>query len=235
VVFEVDVRPLTASGAGMPGRGGDQPGADAGAPGPGGHHGIEDEGVGTAVPRHVDEACQLAILPGAYPAQAVPADPGTPVGADLAGPEALGMQRADRRVLEVTPPLISDHHLAIMGPPAEHLTRYLALAEPLPGQVHDAPLGVGVRRRGRCAGVTRPRPGCAAGQVPWPALACSIATRSAPSAVPSGSAMPSWPPGDQQGPGQAHPEAISQIRFVIRVALQPVHISGPMGASRRVL
>lgn len=115
MIFKVGVEPLTPSSASVPGSNGDQPRADAAAPNPRSHDGIEDEGAGPAIPRHVDKPCQFTALPGTHPAQAVPLNPGAPADAATAVTETLRMQDTDSSALEVAAPLIGDRHPVIVG------------------------------------------------------------------------------------------------------------------------
>jgi hypothetical protein len=113
----------------MPGGSGDQPGADTAAPHPRGHDSIEDEGMGSAVPRHVDKSHQLTAPPGAHPAKTVLLHPGTPVKVTTAA-ETLCMQGADSRAVEIAAPVIRDRHPAIVP----HAIR----GKPVPGVDHNA-------------------------------------------------------------------------------------------------
>ena len=104
MVLEVDVQPLAARGLGFFGRDGDQPGADPVVLGAFGHQGVENEGVDAAVPGDVDEADEAFAVPGADPAQAVPADLGHPVVVQDLVAEALGVQGVELGVGEGAAP-----------------------------------------------------------------------------------------------------------------------------------
>ena len=71
VVLEVDVEPLAASRGGLGARHGDKGGSDATMPVGRGDDGVDQEGVGCTVPRHVDEADQVVFSLGAYPSKTV--------------------------------------------------------------------------------------------------------------------------------------------------------------------
>jgi len=121
VILEIDVQPLTPSSVRSLGRNADQPGADPLPPHPRSHHGVKDESMSPAVPRHVDKPHQFAAPPGAHPSQAVPPHLGTPVNVTTATTEALRTQGIDISVPEIPAPVIGDRHPAIVGttPPLE--------------------------------------------------------------------------------------------------------------------
>lgn len=121
--FEVDVKPLALRGTGFLGRNCDKRGANPSRPATPGDHRIQDEGVSSAVPDNVDEAAQSAVFPRADPAEAVALKACSPVGLSDRGTEAVGVQRVERRIVEVTPPLVLDHHVPIlMSVPSPVLT-----------------------------------------------------------------------------------------------------------------
>jgi hypothetical protein len=74
--------------------------------------------MGPAVPRYVHEPDELIPVSGANPPQAVPLDLAHPVVIKRWVAKSLGMQRVDFNVLEVSPPLITHIHRAIVSPGA---------------------------------------------------------------------------------------------------------------------
>jgi hypothetical protein len=62
VVLEVDVQPFAMRRAGTFGGSGHELGTDPGPAEAFGHHGVQDEGMGTAVPGDVDEPHEAAVL-----------------------------------------------------------------------------------------------------------------------------------------------------------------------------
>jgi hypothetical protein len=98
----------------MPCGNGYQLGGDTTVPHPCGHNGIKDEGMGPAVPRHVDEPHQLAAPPGTHPAQTVLLHPGLPGNLTSATTETLRVQGTHGRIIEVATPNIRDRHPAIV-------------------------------------------------------------------------------------------------------------------------
>jgi hypothetical protein len=62
------------------------------------------------VPRHVDEADELAAVTRANPAETMSLDLRLPVVLEQPMVERLGMKRVELRVVEITAPLIRDLH-----------------------------------------------------------------------------------------------------------------------------
>ena len=100
MVFEVDVQPLAARRAGTIRGDCYELRSDPAAPDAGRHESVEQEGVDAPVPGDVDEAHQLAVLAGADPAQAVPADLAPPVNVQELMTEAFGMQGIELAIRE---------------------------------------------------------------------------------------------------------------------------------------
>jgi hypothetical protein len=71
VVVEVDMQPLASGGACLTDGDGDQLGADPPTSSLLRDEGVDDEGVGCAIPRYVDESDQLATVPSTDPPQAM--------------------------------------------------------------------------------------------------------------------------------------------------------------------
>jgi hypothetical protein len=115
MVFEVDVQPLASGCTGVIHGCGDEPGAYPPVPVPRGDHGVEDECVDSAVPGDIDEPRQLITVADAHPAEAVPVHLGMPVDVEIRVIEALCVQSADRRVVELGSPLIRDRRPTILG------------------------------------------------------------------------------------------------------------------------
>lgn len=114
MLLEVDVKPLALRGTGFLGRNCDKRCANSSRPAMPGDHRVQDEGVSSAVPNNVDEAAQSAVIPRADPAEAVVLKSCSPVGLSDRGTEAVGVQRVERRIVEVTPPLVLDRHAPIL-------------------------------------------------------------------------------------------------------------------------
>jgi hypothetical protein len=107
MVFEVDVQPLAPGRLGMPDSMADKRRGDPLPLIAGGDLGVEEEGVITPVPGHVDKAGQGAVwLPGSDPAKAVRPDLIPPSGRS---PAAMGCdERHHLRVGERPAPAILD-------------------------------------------------------------------------------------------------------------------------------
>lgn len=73
----------------------------------GGDHGVEDEGVLSAIPGDVHKSDQLSRVAGGDPAKAKLAEPGLSVGGG-AMREARGMQGVDLRIRERAAPIDND-------------------------------------------------------------------------------------------------------------------------------
>ena len=71
MLVEIDVEPFAATGASTSRSTGDQLGSNPLTAAACRHDRVEDEGMGTAVPRDIDKADQVASTPCAHPAEAV--------------------------------------------------------------------------------------------------------------------------------------------------------------------
>src|SRR5215472_10699246 len=108
------MQPLTAEGAGVFCRRGDQPGPDAAALQPGADDRVQDERVGAAVPDDIDEPDEFAVQPRAYPAQADRVDAAAPVDVVKVMPERFSMQGIEGIIVEVAAPFIGSCHATII-------------------------------------------------------------------------------------------------------------------------
>ena len=100
LLLEVDVEPFAAGLPALAFGHRQQPAADADPPPGSLDERVDDEGMGAAVPGHVEEADQAAAVGGADPAQTVPLDLRPPIDVEHGVHEALGMQRVDVAVCE---------------------------------------------------------------------------------------------------------------------------------------
>jgi hypothetical protein len=114
MILEVDVQPLTPVVASLPSGDGDKLGPHSPPPNDVGHHGVENEGMGGAVPGDIDEPDERPVLPGTHPTQTVAVDPYPPVLTER--PEPAGMQPVDLDVVEPCTPLIADHRPTVRNP-----------------------------------------------------------------------------------------------------------------------
>jgi hypothetical protein len=107
------MQPLAAGRPGVLGGHPDQPGAHAPAAHPAGDDGVQDERMHPAVPGPLHEADQLAVLPCADPAEAVPVQLCAPVVVEQPVAEALGVQPVELGVVHAAAPLVVDHLLTV--------------------------------------------------------------------------------------------------------------------------
>lgn len=85
MLLEVGVKPLTLR------RSCDERGSDSARPAMLRDHRVQDEGMNSAVPDHVDEADQRAVFPCTDPAEAVALKSFSPVGLSDRVTEAVGV------------------------------------------------------------------------------------------------------------------------------------------------
>lgn len=102
--LEVDMQPLATGRSGGPARRVNQPGRQALSALRACDHGVENEGVGAAVPGHVYESHEIAIQACAHPAKADPAKLLPPIAFPDIVLEAFGVQDIQFCVLEHRPP-----------------------------------------------------------------------------------------------------------------------------------
>lgn len=100
VGLEVDVEPGAAGGTGFVGSGSDQGPTYALAAVGGVDGGVENEGVGAAVPGDLDEADQLVVVEGADPGEGVAIQAGSPrLNGDLLPAEGQRVQSGQFKVV----------------------------------------------------------------------------------------------------------------------------------------
>lgn len=114
VFLEVNVEPLALRGTSFVSSSCDQRASNTAALAMLGDYRVQDEGVNSAVPDHVDEADQRAVFPSADPAEAVALESFSPVSLSDRVAEAVSMQRVEGGVVEVAPPLVLDRHSSIV-------------------------------------------------------------------------------------------------------------------------
>src|SRR6202020_1184081 len=113
MIIEVDVQPLAARRAGTIRGDSYELCPDPVPADPGGHESVEQEGVDTPVPGNVDKARELAVIPRADPAQAVPAHLALPVIIQEPVTEALSMQGIQLGVSERAAPRVLAHRATL--------------------------------------------------------------------------------------------------------------------------
>lgn len=116
VVIEVNVKPLTTGSHRLAGSRCDQSGADPTMSAAGGDQGVEDEGVGSAVPCDVGEADEFIVYTSTDPAKAVLLELADPVEFDRFVGEALGVQRLQLLATHQCPPLVDHSHAERVRP-----------------------------------------------------------------------------------------------------------------------
>jgi len=113
MIGEIHVQPFAPSPAGFfPGHL-NQLGAYASGPNFGGHHGVLNPCMNSAIRDHVYESDQATCIACCDPAQAVLGKKSSPVPLVFRGHcglECLGMKRVDLNALNVTPPLADNRH-----------------------------------------------------------------------------------------------------------------------------
>ena len=103
--IEIDMKPAASGSGRLVCRDIDQPSAYAMPLNSCAHYGVDDERMNGTVPGHVDEADQLAPLPGRHPAEAVRLHFPDPVDSKDWVREGFGVQGVQFLVRELTAPL----------------------------------------------------------------------------------------------------------------------------------